>query len=121
MDGVNFLKEWKRMCEANTIGKPFGTCCQSNCKLLKVRKNQTDSCRNTVLNNIDKSIKIVEQWSKEHPKKTRLDDFKEKYPNAKIDEYFYGNVCCEYIGYVDNCPHEYDECACKDCWNEPVD
>lgn len=115
MDAVKFSEELERMVtNGNKIETvtDFYITVETKHKVFGDRKYSFAFCEDTVSQ--------VEQWSKEHPQKTRLDDFKEKYPNAKIDKCFYGNVCCEYIGYVDNCPHEYDECACEDCWHEPV-
>ena len=34
---------------------------------------------------IDKAIEAVEKWSQDHPRKTRLQDFLEKYPNAPLN------------------------------------
>ena len=49
-------------------------------------------------------------------KKTRLQDFMKKYPNALIRN-GHPDVCCYQLGYC-----EYFECAmhngCTDCWNE---
>lgn len=120
MDAVEFLKEWKRMCKANTIGEPFWTCCNGNCGLLEVRNARKDSCRDTVLNKIGESVIIVEKCSETHKSKTRKKDFQEKYPKAeyKMDGIGTPNICCKKLGYTDCCPTGKN---CVECWNEPVE
>lgn len=114
MDAVEFMKEFRRMCESVTDCK--------NCPLGIMRIPESKNvCALNVFLNAEFSIQAIEQWSKEHPYKTRLQDFMEKYPNAKIDGGFCGRVCCERIGYVNNCQYECGEYDCTDCWNEPVD
>lgn len=121
MDAVKFLNELTRMCKNHTVCNK----CDHSCQLYEIEFNIENNGEiglfNVMRTNPNKLVDIVEQWSKEHPKKTRLEDFKEKYPNANTEEYFYDNVCCEHLGYLNKCPHDYDVDACKDCWHEPVD
>lgn len=71
MDAVNFLKEFKRMCQS-----------YQRCAICPL--NDTEYCVMLPFYDIGEDIvRIVEQWSKDHPQKTRLQDFLEKYPNAK--------------------------------------
>lgn len=60
----------------------------------------------------------VEKWSKAHPKKTRLQDFLEKFPKAE-PAYVYDKLCCEKLGYCNDC-HENEE-DCVKCWNKPIE
>lgn len=120
MDAIEFLREWQRMCKVNTIGEPFGTCCNGNCQLLKIRDNVTDSCMSTVLNKIYESVPIVEKWSKNHPQKTRLQDLLEKFPNAIVSaDGKVAKACALELGYCDSCNYIGD--GCRDCWNEPAE
>lgn len=60
----------------------------------------------------------VEIWAEEHPQKTRLQDFREKYPNALL--YYDGTPkpCCSDLGYCKECP---EVTTCEECWNMPVE
>lgn len=129
MDAVKFLEEYKRMC--NNYEKCKG-CPISTCKLA----DGTFFCNSFIKWHAEKAVTLVEKWSKEHPQKTILDDFKEKYPNAPFCDG--GNpkyVCPYHVGYDDStpiyvCPYHvgYDEeqpdCGaveCVDCWNRPLE
>lgn len=104
MDVSVFFKELKRMCQS--LG----------CKDCPIR-GSNGKCRVLNPGNIGEVVPIVEQWSKEHPQKTRLDDFKEKYPNANLDEHGVPECCCAKLGYVRNC----GKTTCEECWNMPLE
>lgn len=75
MDALEFLKEERRMCNSFDIGCvkcPLGDigCC--------VSPEETDE-------EFEREIAIVEQWSKEHPRKTRQSVFLEQFPNVRFD------------------------------------
>lgn len=74
MDAVEFLRERKRMCKSykNCDGCPFveGLCAISDIPSDEERKSV---------------IATVEQWSKEHPRKTRQSVFLEQWPNCLLD------------------------------------
>lgn len=59
-------------------------------------------------------VQFVEQWSKDHPQKTRKKDFLERYPNAPIEVDGTPKACCENLGYCKDCNAEVD---CINCWN----
>lgn len=67
---VEFLREWKWMCEA------YEEC--EFCPLNDV----TDSSLCDVENIPDEAIDIVQKWSDEHPVMTWLDMLKKSFPNA---------------------------------------
>lgn len=75
MDALEFLRERKRLCNnyKNCDGCPFvkGFCAISDITSDEERKSV---------------IATVEQWSKEHPRKTRQSVFLEQYPEARIIE-----------------------------------
>lgn len=98
MDAVEFLKESDRMMEQDEVAF--------------YEANE--------LSDYSQYAAAVEQWSKEHPLKTRLQDFLEKYPKAIIgsDKTPVG-VCCVRLGYCESC--RYVGCGCYQCWNEPVE
>lgn len=97
MDAVEFLKEKNRMMLTDS-------------ESYKELKNMpTVQC----------VVAYVSNWSIEHPQKTRLQDFKEKYPLAKVkDENGKYNFCCADLGY---CQCKYFGDGCDQCWNEPVE
>lgn len=75
MDALEFLKERKRMCNSY---KGCGGCPleRGNCGLNTSTSNE--KC--------ERIITAVEQWSKEHPRKTRQSMFLEQYPEARIGD-----------------------------------
>lgn len=117
MDAVEFLKEWKRMCDSVTDCKncPIGN------QHIPYTKND---CALFSFYNGEASVKCVEQWSKEHPRKTRAQDFFEKHPNAR--PFYDGNPkpCAAYCGYCTDCSaddNDYEKRDCYSCWNQPIE
>lgn len=105
MDAVDFFKEGTRMCNSYEacVGCPM---------------YPTDDCC-MVKMNLKQMISIVEQWSKEHPVKTRQSEFLKMFPNAKIDDDGYLSVApCQLYKDME----EKDEngvcrknCGCAEC------
>lgn len=116
MDAVEFFKERKRMCQFYCGQKLGCGSCEAN--------NKQGECLASPIkwgttNLFIEAVEIVEKWSKNHPRKTRLQDFKEKYPLAKVkDENGKYNFCCADLGY---CQCKYFGDGCDQCWNEPVE
>lgn len=104
MDALKFLKEFDRMCGCYSGG--FCAGCP---------RKEEPSCDSSTMSDeeLAKLIGDVEQWSKEHPQRTRLQDLLEKYPNAKLNRSGYPTFCCQALGYCDKCDFEIK--ACKDC------
>ena len=109
MDAVEFLNEGTRMCNS------YEAC--DGCPMW-----ETDDCC-MVSMNLKQMIDIVEQWSKEHPVKTRQSEFLKMFPNAKIGDdghpgvapcQLYKNmeekdkngVCCKNCGCAE-CRHDF--------------
>ena len=62
----------------------------------------------------DNSDEIVDKWVKEHPVKTYMQDFFEKFPNAHKDDDGTPKLCIKCLyGDEFECP----EGGCKKCWN----
>ena len=82
MDALEFLKERKRLCGSyrGCVGCPFGV---AEC----VVRDMTSE------DNCERIIAAVEQWSKEHPRKTRQSVFLEQYPEAALDGYGVMTIC----------------------------
>lgn len=111
MDAKEFLKCFIRYCN--------NTSCD-NCVMI------ADGCYPGAITDIDRLIDKVEQWSKDHPVKTRQSEFLKRFPNADLTRLqpcmiekdkrpmwcgkyadFGANGCC------DECRYAY--------WNEEVD
>lgn len=77
-----------------------------------------------------KAIEIVQRWSNEHPPKTLLTEFLERYPNAKMNgDGFPSNIVPCSLGLIERkdicknrCLYFYDKGhPCYDCWNTPIE
>ena len=89
-------------------------------------KNECDECTlNGFVGHCDApdmkdKIDTVQKWSDEHPEhpeKTILEDFHEKYPNCKLED---GTpvICVNNLCDVkERCLHTM---SCTDCWNRPL-
>ena len=111
MDALKFLQEFDRMCNyyedklckgCPREGAPF-------CDVAELDKEGRE-----------KLISDVEQWSKEHPQRTRLQDFLEKYPSAPTETDGTPAICCIDLGYRKEVCDPIKE-SCVDCWNMPVE
>lgn len=73
MEALEFLKERKRMCNSydGCKGCPFG---DSKCVIESTISDE----------DFKRIVATVEQWSKEHPRKTRQRVFLEQWPEAEI-------------------------------------
>ena len=69
MDAVDFLKALGRLCNNYS--------CEDNCPLI-------DSCDDESDDGYARKVQIVEKWAKEHPVKTRQDEFFNQWPDAEI-------------------------------------
>ena len=110
MDALEFLKERNRLCGSyrGCVGCPFGA---AECVVRDMTSENT--CKRIVA--------AVEQWSKEHPRKTRQSVFLEQWPEAEIDENGVVGLCPMSISAAHrdsdgecNCP----EILCRDCRRE---
>lgn len=80
MDAVEFVKVIGRLCKA-----------QEDCRYCPLQGTACDASSNTImecddLERVQKTVKICEQWAKDHPVKTRQSEFLKLFPNAVIDE-----------------------------------
>lgn len=92
MDAAKFIEERNRMCNS------FESC--SNCPLNKDGIFCYASMEKHSQVAAEEVVQLVEEWTKESPRKTRQDAFLEQWPNAKV---FLDGV-------LDFCPMELDEC-----------
>ncbi len=104
MDAVKFMKEFQRMCRNYR-------CCVG-CPRQGKGCSLEDTCA-------EELVLDVVKWSKEHPRKTRKQDFLEKYPNAKIEADGTPKACCADLGYCEECIQEICEhVGCEGCWDD---
>lgn len=75
MDDLEFLRERKRMCNS-----------YEHCKGCPLEKGFCNFGFNTPDEACERIIATVEQWSKEHPRKTRQSVFLKQWPNADISD-----------------------------------
>lgn len=112
MDAVEMLKETNRMTNK----------CQINCMHCEFKSG----CIDMKLDEPEKYVEIVENWSKAHPQKTQADLSFERYPNAVKDENGIPEMLPCYFGFL--CENSAECCkfeSCDDCrkkyWSAPVE
>ena len=108
MEVLKFMKERRRMCNYYSRCFECPGADKPSCNIEEMSDEELEEFVNT-----------VEQWSKEHPQKTRLQDFMEKYPNAQICESGLPSACCASLGYCKSCDPVGNNCEV--CWNMPVE
>lgn len=106
MDVIEFFSELRRMCKSS-----------SDCTKCEYHG---DTCDNAI-ELFEKTVAVVEQWSLEHPRKTRQSVFLEQYPEASIDEFGVLGMCpflisTSHRGAHGGCAHI--DVKCTDCRRE---
>ena len=87
MDAVEFIKERNRMCES------FDGGCKG-CPAFKACEDELCCAVGPELTlDATAQIVMVEEWSKENPRKTRQSMFLKQWPEAAIDSYGVLNLC----------------------------
>ena len=104
MDALEFLRERKRMC------KYFGTSCDG-CPLHGGPCTNINSMND---GDLERILVKVEQWSKEHPRKTRQSVLLEQWPNCMMDKYGGVMICPMNVDRMYDCDLS-DSGECKDC------
>lgn len=78
MDVAEFFSGFRRMCKSS-----------SDCAKCEYHG---DKCNN-VIDFLEKTVAEVEQWSREHPRKTRQSVFLEQYPEAELTKDGVISIC----------------------------
>ena len=114
MDAVKFIKERLRMC------KGYKNCVECS---LCYNKTRVDMDCNTYIHEYpEQAVAIIEKWSQEHPRKTMLQDFLEKYPKARLEKNGTPkDVCPKNLGYCEGIYCEINKLDCVACWSRPLD
>ena len=107
MDALEFLKERKRMC------KYFGTSCDG-CPLHGGPCTNINSMND---GDLERMLVKVEQWSKEHPSKTRQSVLLEQFPNCMMNEDGVVMICPRNIDKMYVCDLN-NSVECVDCRRE---
>lgn len=87
MDAVEYIKEAKRICKSRSVCKSVS----SKCPLLDENGHCTataDICDADIIEKTEKAVRIVEQWAKDNPLKTRQREFLKLFPNADIQRIY---------------------------------
>ena len=118
MDAVKFLQERNRMCNS------FSPDCEG-CRVDEAMPVMDECCR-WMFENPERTVKIVEEWSAAHPRKTRQSVFLEQYPEGEIDSRGGLMLCPKRISA--DCRKRYGNCTnrlCADCrkefWGQEVE
>ena len=110
MDAVEYLKEKARMTDR----------CKNNCIYCPLNKKQISrwmSCVKLQYNFPEEAVEIVEQWSKEHPKKTYLSVLLEKFPKASLGKRGLPKYFCPEEIFGGEKWLDCDVNNCVECWN----
>lgn len=111
MDAIEFLRDFRRMCRS------YGNTCDY-CKLDGGGCSFSDcDC------NQEEVVRIVEEWAKEHPVKTRLSELLKLFPNASVAQIDGCPASCiKIFDLTANCK---DSEKCSDCkkqfWLTPIE
>ena len=117
MKFIEAFKTVKRMCEDD-----IGDCI--DCPLSIDNNNTKEHCYDFMMAYPERAEEILTKWAEEHPQKTILQDFLEKYPNAPLKKDGTPQYVCPYqLGYdkSDDCIYGDVYDSCKKCWNRPLE
>lgn len=115
MDAVKYLKERNRHIKRNDDGYCQISC--TKCLLSKVNNGRGIECRIFETKYPDEAVRLVEDWSRNNPQKTYNQDFFEKFPDARKDEFGDPLVCRRRI-YKSQCVCSL---SCHACWNAAIE
>ena len=111
-DTITFLKEWNRMCTNSGC---------DNCKvsdLIESPYRDDFSCKNAFNMHPYKCLAIVQEWSDKQPRKTRMSEFLEIFPDANIVRNSL-NICPIHADKTFNCPRSTNnKKSCVECRKE---
>ena len=110
MDAVKFLQERARMCNS------FSPDCEG-CRVDE-EKPVISECYRWMFENPERAVKIVEEWSVAHHRKTRQSVCLEQWPTASLDSHGVSVLCPKQLNCEFSCIDENDTETpkrCKDC------
>lgn len=119
MDAVTYIKEAMRMCKS--AEDDCENCPAKVEKFCPVRLSNTGTYK--MQGNEKNAVSVVEQWSKDHPVKTRQSEFLKMFPNAQKSGRVL-NICPKNLNAEYMPPKRCENIFCSDCktdyWNEEV-
>lgn len=81
MDAIEYIMEAKRLCKSRHVCKSVS----DKCLLLDENGHCTANIWNAdTIEGVEKTVQIVEKWSKANPVKTRQSEFLKMFPNADM-------------------------------------
>lgn len=108
---AKILRDYRRMCKIIDC---------EDCKFYECNNKYGQECAVFIDQHPEKAVEIIEAWAEEHPERTYLTDFLEKYPNALRHNSGSPKSCARNLGYVKDCPKSGGG-NCIDCWNTPME
>lgn len=110
MDAVEFLRDFRRMCSRY----------RSTCTVCTGCELEDAQCRPTEKDfDPKKVIRVVEEWAKEHPVKTRLSETKKLFPDIPL-LYYYPLGCVKMYDKNAECTGICSACQ-RDFWHEQIE
>lgn len=107
MDALKFIEERNRMCDYYKNG------CEAGCRDCPAFDIMCSSVQFVT----SECIAVVEQWSKEHPRKTRQSKFLEQWPNCIMEDNTIVGICPRSIDKTYACNLARPG-GCRDCRRE---
>lgn len=91
----------------------------ADCLLFGYHNGTGSGCNSFEYKHTEQAITIVQKWAREHPRKTILQDFLEKYPNAPLEIDGTPTFCPKELGYLPQGYYNHCKYDCVSCWNQP--
>lgn len=106
------IKDFSRLCKAHKVCISEGVICPMY--------SEDGACKELLVEAPEEADRIITEWCREHPQKTYIQDFMEKFPNAPLRNDGTPNTCPDRLyktaeRYCKKGSHPF---PCKDCWNE---
>ena len=115
MDTVKFLKTINRMCNN------YGSSCNGCPISIEIQRDGDYlGCYSFIKLYPEKVVKIVEEWEKEHPVKTRQSTLLEVFPNTPLGDDGALILCPQDVGEQIGCSDMCSKCR-KEFWMEEVE
>lgn len=114
MDAVEYLKQKNRMTNNCTIACNI-------CPLAIENNNGNLVCANRDTISLEEAVATVENWAKEHPVRTYMSVFLEKFPDAEKEDGVPAACVVAVFGEKKKPEGCYNSINCSDCWNREVE
>ena len=113
MKANDYLKAKGRLCKQYLCGR----CPLRACDTIGPTGYQAEySCIKLERDIPKQAIEIVEKWAKDHPVKTYLSVFLEKFPKAKVGKEGFPSICVSGLFNTEKYCND-RSINCKECWN----